>query len=291
MIDWSRTVHGIGDLHAGALSPARAGKVIQDVIALARPPGRPPALHLQIGDVTDNGTAAQDRHAKDWLGRLPGQNRYTILGNHDIWRDARTPAQWARAYGYPSQNFVIDDLSFVRILAVGPDRMPRGDVVLSQATLDWLDQELGRAPGDCWIACHWPLYGTVLGDRRKYYTSEMPTFHAKPREPIRRILAGHPNAKAWLSGHTHSPLSARGLVARFRLPGGRWILAVNFSALVGVGKTREPTHPLRTLYLTHHPGHIEVRYRDHRRPGDDRAPYWGAVGGPGYLVAGVPPDS
>jgi 3',5'-cyclic AMP phosphodiesterase CpdA len=55
------------------------------VTALSRPPATPPALHLQIGDVTDNGTATQDRHAKDWLGRLPGPNRYTILGNHDIW--------------------------------------------------------------------------------------------------------------------------------------------------------------------------------------------------------------
>jgi hypothetical protein len=39
---------------------------------------------------------------------------------------------------------------------------------------------------------------------------------------------------------------------------------VNLSALVAVGKTREPSDPLCSLYLTHAPGKIDIRFRDHR---------------------------
>ena len=78
------------------------------------------------------------------------------------------------------------------------------------------------------------------------------------------MLARHRNAKAWLSGHTHSPLQVPGLVTRAALPGGRSILAVNLSALVAVGKTRELGDPLCSLYLTRLPGKIEIRFRDHQ---------------------------
>ena len=89
-------------------------------------------------------------------------------------------------------------------------------------------------------------------------------FHAKPDGQIRALLARHPNAKAWLSGHTHSPLGAPGLITRARFPGGRSIVSINLSAIVGVGKKREPEDPICSLYLTHHPGTIEIRFRDHR---------------------------
>jgi hypothetical protein len=101
----------------------------------------------------------------------------------------------------------------------------------------------------------------------------MSSFHAKPDRELRVLLARHRNAKAWLSGHTHSPLSAPGFVTRARLARRRTILAVNLSALIGVGKTREPGDPLRSVYLTHRPDSIEVRFRDHRSGA------WVAVGG------------
>jgi len=258
-IDWARTVQGVGDLHAGAIAPARLERVMEDVTTLPKP-----ALHLQSGDSTEHGTPAQDEIAKDWLGRLPGPHR-TILGNHDILQNNRTAREWARAYGRPSKNFTAD-LSFVRIVVVGPDRNFPGERagLLSPATLGWLERQLARVERDCWIACHWPLSGTVLGNPKKLFTSEMSAFHAKPDRELRALLARHRNAKAWLSGHTHSPLSAPGFVTWARLARGRTILAVNLAALVGVGRTREPAGSLRSVYLTHHPRLIEVRFRDHR---------------------------
>ena len=184
-----------------------------------------PALHLQIGDATERGTAAQDELALRFLERLPGPWA-TALGNHDILRNARTPARWARVYGQPSQNFTVD-LDFVRVVVIGPNRSEPGRRAghLSSATLAFLERELSDAGTDCWIACHWPLFRTVMGDPRLHFTSAMAAFHAKPDERIRDLLRGHPNAKLWLSGHTHSPLSAPGLIKRARLGPKRSIVA------------------------------------------------------------------
>ena len=261
MADWSRTVHGVGDVHAGAVKRPRVAALLEDAEKLPTP-----AAHVQIGDVTERGRAEEDVLARRWLGRLPGP-AYTILGNHDVMGNKRSVAAWAKAYGYKSQNYVID-LPFVRIIVVGPDRdhAKERSGMLSPATLAWLELRLRRAPErrDCWIACHWPLYKTVMGDSAKLYTSAMQTFHAKPDGQIRELLARHPNAKTWISGHTHSPLLAPGLVTRAKLPRGRSIVAINLSAIVGVGKTRDPEDPICSLYLTHLPGRMELRFRDHR---------------------------
>jgi 3',5'-cyclic AMP phosphodiesterase CpdA len=258
-IDWKRTVHCIGDLHAGAISGARLEAVGRDIGRLAAP-----ALHLQVGDATESGTAAEDELALHFLERLPAP-WVTALGNHDILRNARSAADWAKAYGSRSQNFSID-LGFVRVIVVGPNRTDPGRRAgrLSTATLSFLERELEEADGDCWIACHWPLFRTVMGDPRLHFTSEMEAFHAKPDDAIRAVLLRHPNAKAWISGHTHSPLSAPGLIKRTRLARRRSIAAINASALVGIGKRRNPRAPLCSLYLTHRAGRIEIRCRDHR---------------------------
>jgi len=259
-MDWSRTIHGIGDLHAGGIRRARVQRMLDDVHGLPAP-----RLHLQIGDATEHGLPAEDEMAIRWLNRLPAEHQ-TILGNHDILHNRRTAAQWAKAYGHKSQNFTID-LPFVRIIAVGPDRERpgAGSGVLSERTLDFLDKALSGTGKDCWVACHWPLYRTVLGDPARYFTSAMQTFHAKPRAEINAVLARHRNAKAWLSGHTHSPITVRGFVTRARVARERTIASVNFSALVGTGKVRQPRDPIVSVYLNHRPGRIEVRFRSHRR--------------------------
>jgi 3',5'-cyclic AMP phosphodiesterase CpdA len=249
----------LGDLHAGAITDVRKDMVSRDVEGLSAP-----ALHIQIGDATERGTAAQDRLALGFLDRLPGP-WVTALGNHDILRNERRPADWARVYGQRSQNFTVD-LGFVRLVVIGPNRSEPGRRAghLAAATLSFLERELSDARTDCWIACHWPLLRTVMGDPRLHFTSAMDAFHAKPDEDIRELLRGKPNAKLWLSGHTHSPLSAPGLIKRVRLGPRRSIFAINSSALVGTGRRRDPRAPLSSLYLTHRPGRIEIRARDHR---------------------------
>lgn len=223
-----------------------------------------PALHLQLGDMTESGTEAQDRLALAFLGALPGPWA-TALGNHDILRNARTASAWARAYGQSGSNFSVD-LDFARVILIAPDRSEPGGAAgrLSPATLDFLDDQLAQGPADCWVACHWPLFRTVMGDPRLHYTSAMEAFHAKPDRTIRALLGRHANARLWLSGHTHSPLSAPGLIKRVRLAHHRTLMTINASALIGIGKRRDPRAPLCSLYLTRLRNRIEVRCRDHR---------------------------
>ena len=257
--DWERTVHCLGDLHAGAITRVRLDAVSRDIEPLG-----PPALHLQVGDATEGGKEHEDKLARGFLDALPAQ-WVTALGNHDILHNDRTVADWGRAYEQDSQNFAVE-LDFVRVIVIGPNRNEPGRRAgrLSSATLSYLERELAGTEKDCWVACHWPLLRTVMGDPRLHFTSAMEAFHAKPDADIRELLAAHRNAKVWLSGHTHSPLSAPGLIKRTRVAPKRSIVAVNASALVGIGKRRDPRAPLCSLYLTHRPDRLEVRCRDHR---------------------------
>jgi hypothetical protein len=259
---WDHTVHCIGDLHAGAITDVRLGAASRDLARLGTP-----ALRLQVGDSTERGTEAEDEIAHRFLDGLQGRWA-AVLGNHDIFGNRRSANDWARAYRQASHNFSID-LEFVRVIAIGPDRSEPGPRSgrLSDTTLDFLDGELADGPEHCWIACHWPLSRTVMGDPRLHFTSAMAAFQAKPDADIRELLAGRPNARLWLSGHTHSPLSAPGLIKRARLPHGRSIWTVNASALVGVGKRRDPRAPLCSLFLTRGRDRIEVHCRDHRAGG------------------------
>jgi Acetamidase/Formamidase family len=65
MPDWSRTVHGLGDMHDGGIRRARVATVLEDVARLPRP-----ALHLHIGDATEHrnrgrGSRPPPRPARD----------------------------------------------------------------------------------------------------------------------------------------------------------------------------------------------------------------------------------
>lgn len=196
--DWTKTVHFIGDTHVGAVSAGRLASLSTDINNLSAP-----VAHVQVGDTTDTATAGQDTDALAFLNGLPA-TWYSICGGHDVWGDARTPAQWATAYGMAGQSYVVD-LTFCQLICIGVDNAT--SYTLSVATLAWLDAALTAAGATpCIIVNHHPLYNTVqTPDAAKYYASLANTWYQKDNAAVRQIVANHDNAVAWVAGHTHSP--------------------------------------------------------------------------------------
>lgn len=274
--DPARTLHLIGDIHVGLINQTRRDTVLGDVVTLFTP-----YRHMQIGDQTDNGTAAQDTIARAWLDRLPAA-WYATLGNHDIDNNVRTPAQWAVAYGMPGQNYTVD-LGFVQLIVVAPDSLTTVGVKeteLSAATVTYLDTQLAAASKDCWICCHAPLKNTALSSASAYGSDES-FFYSYVDADIRAVLAARSRAKAWISGHTHSPITASGFV-KLETVGGRTIACINCSSIYYTDRNDHSVGSMATLYLTSVAGGIEIRARDHGLA------QWVAIGGAFVTTVATP---
>lgn len=263
----ANTLHLIGDLHAGAISQSRRDSALADLLTVPAP-----AAYVQVGDLTEGALEAQDAIARAWLDSLPAP-WFAAVGNHDLLA-VRSGDAAAAAWGRTRNQSV--DLGFAQLIILGPAAMPGGDnttIVLEQATLDFLDDELmANAAKPCLIVCHAPLYNTV-GQNGEFQSSLAPWFvvaqdianatNGVRDQPIRDILAAHDNAKAWISGHTHNPITSPKLVMGVRC-GTHTIAAINASALYYTGTTVESADPLNSLLMTLLDDRIEVRFRDHK---------------------------
>lgn len=261
-IDWSRTIHLIGDTHVGLTSEKRLEAVMADTLALAEAGGRP-ILHLQLGDTTDHGTVEQTERAIAWLDRLPGPWQ-TVMGNHEY--ASMGEPQWAEAYGKGRSNRVVE-LGPMTVVIVGPVHEEPGffhvDFV-SEETLVWLDQTLSGIDGDVVVACHCPLAQTHLGDDAIHFTSRDKFFSLPRTDALLEMMAGHEGVRAWVSGHTHSPSHVEGFVAPVPLGAGeRTLAAVNASAVAYVGRDQDQAGALETVFLTVTDDAVVVRVRDH----------------------------
>ncbi|MCF0254348.1 MAG: metallophosphoesterase, partial [Duodenibacillus sp.] len=79
------------------------------------------------------------------------------------------------------------------------DSFPAG---LSEASLAWLDAELGRHAGEpAIIFFHAPLMGTLRAYKKDINT---PRTTAQPEAALAAVLKNHPRARFWVSGHTHT---------------------------------------------------------------------------------------
>lgn len=259
----------IGDVHAGDITATRLATVATDMGAMQYVP----AARVQIGDATHLGTTTQDTTFKSWWHGLPTPApRYLVCGNHDIYPVAyggsgRSVASWCSAYGLASQNYVVD-LTFVRLIIVGMSSHPTPGVGTQEFELDstartFIDSALTAAGSqDCWIMCHAPLYGTVGGNIATDWISTEEDLFAYPDSDIRTVLAAHSNAKAWISGHTHSRLDAPDLL-KVETVGSHDMAMINVSAIYATGRTVDAGDGIATAFITKVTGGIEVRFRDH----------------------------
>lgn len=248
-------LHLIGDLHYGAVSASRPQQILDDL------PLRP-AAHLQVGDLTDDGTAEQDTDALAFLNSLPAP-WYAACGDHDTLLDARTTAQWAAAYGMAGQNWTID-LSFCRVISLAADTSA-SKPTLTATTISYLDTQLAGTTRPCLILCHYPLYNTVrTADPTTYYDSVQNFFYAQEPAALWTVLSTQSNAVAWISGHTHSPASEGDLVKQVRV-GTRSMAAINCSSPYYTDKVlgEAAGDPVVSLYLTLYQQRAVVQVRNH----------------------------
>jgi hypothetical protein len=193
-----------------------------------------------------------------------------IIGNHDLLTNIgiawRTAADWAASYGYGASQNYTRNLGFAKLIMLGTDTYtgaaPGG--TLSATTQTFLDTELGNTSLDCLMFCHAPLDNTVISDLSQTSASSTdPLWQTHPSDAIRTILAAHSNARAWVSGHTHSPIGARQLIKTEQLGGKRFLhLNVMSPWYTGV-LPADVSDPIITVYLTVLSGRIEIRFRDH----------------------------
>lgn len=261
----SKTVNVIGDIHYGAVDTRRPARVLADLTD-----GNLPdlAARVQIGDFTDDNTSGQDALALAYIAQLnalDGPDVDLIAGNHDLY-SSRTRAQWATAYGITALR--TRDLSFARLIFLSPQD---NTLRLVADDLAWLDDQLTGTALDCWVFYHAPLYQTVQGPitgPNGVWSSAEDGFHvlgptdALHGSEITDILAAHSNAKAWISGHTHSPIDAPGFVTEKTL-GGKTVACVNTSAIFYTGRSVDIYDPIRSIFLTSTDDGIDVRVRDH----------------------------
>lgn len=255
----------MGDIHAGAINATatRRDKAGADLLSVMMPSV---VAHVQTGDFTESGTGAHDTIALDWMAGISDAPWYNVVGNHDIWGNIRSADAAAAAFGMPGKNYTAD-LGFAKLIVVGPDNLNGADnttITLSAATLSWLNAELvaaGSTP--CLIACHAPLFETVgVGQGAAEYRSDENGFYVQPKTTIATLLADNPNAKAWLAGHTHSPINSPGFVTPVTV-GGHVIASINSSSIYFQGRTIETHEPMHSVFVTYLGPTIEVRYRNH----------------------------
>lgn len=264
------TVHAIGDPHFSAITPTRSAGALAGILAPYFPKELP---HVVMGDLTENGATAEDTAALAWLDNLDGP-WYAAVGNHDMWTP-RTGDAAAAAWGRTKNQDI--DLGGARLIILSPDASAPNNtsIVLSQATLDYLDARLTAAGSTpCLICCHAPLFGTVgVGQAGEYSSAGGGFFvvavdianetNGVRDQPIRDILALHENAVAWISGHSHNPITTPALVTSV-VCGTHSVACINASALYYTGTSPETTDPLNSLLISLFSERVEVRYLDHK---------------------------
>lgn len=275
-------IHCIGDPHVPVLPTVRQTKFLRDVANGLLPT---PAVRVILGDLSnENGSnvnaSADDTTAVAFANSIsPAVSWYTLIGNHDIWRNNRTAAAAAAAYGQASLDQVVD-LPNVRLILVNPDTMvlypsDQNTIGLTSAKLTWLAAQLAGTTKDCIVFCHAPLKNTVTdasADASTIFDSNTQGFFVVgPNQTddteIRTVLGAASNAVAWVSGHTHEdPFRTTTTMWKTTTCGSRTVAAINVPVLYYITPAVDASDTIYSMYLVHKgPGTktVEVHLRNH----------------------------
>jgi calcineurin-like phosphoesterase family protein len=216
-----------GDLHFRAhelwlpLHTPRMTCMFEDLHTLWQEEGIP-AFCVSPGDIVDSGAPANyalaRRELAAQLGTIPF---YPGIGNHEYHPEDRDDtlhtaeefsAVWGKPIRYAWTAGRADEVICVMLEQPNPYlpgmRSEYRHVLFPQEALDFLDNTLSEHSHRLAIIfAHCPLRDTVL-DRDPALNldddSQDPFFFIDNSPEVRAILAKHPNAALYISGHTHS---------------------------------------------------------------------------------------
>lgn len=214
----------LGDLHYRArdewhaIHSRRLAPMFQDLRSLWMDEGTP-AFCVSPGDIVDTGAPENYKLAKmDLAAQLGMVPFYPGIGNHEYHAERRedtnhTAAEFSACWGKPVRYaWKAGDATCIMLDQPNPYELdPRREnpqVIFSQELLAFLDTILAAYPEHpAIIFAHCPLSDTVLDrdpERNLDDDSQDPFFHIANSQDVRDILAKHPNAGLYISGHTHS---------------------------------------------------------------------------------------
>lgn len=248
-----------GDLHYRtrdqwhAIHSRRVAPMFQDLRQLWLEDGNP-AFCVSPGDIVDTGAPENYRLAKlDLKAQLGNIPFYAGIGNHEYHAESRadtihTAAEFSAAWGKPLRYaWMVGNV--VCIMLDQPDpyvpdpRRENTRVIFSSETLAFLDSTLAEYSDlQAVIFAHCPLRDTVLDrdpERNLDDDSQDAFFYVENSQAVRAILAEHPNAGLYFSGHTHSGWGSPNLVLTETL-GNHPVTHVNLMSPWYTGKSKGP---------------------------------------------------
>jgi 3',5'-cyclic AMP phosphodiesterase CpdA len=264
----------IGDMHFRAreqwqaIHTPRMNTMFEDLHTLWQE--KRPAFCVSPGDIVDKGNAASYELAKRVLSeQLMSVPFYPGIGNHEFQAELQADtgkedtlhtgkefiAVWNRPVRYAWMAGMHNEIVCIMLDQPNPflpgSRVEDPHVIFSQDTLSFLDTTLTEHAGQRAILfAHSPLHNTVLDrDPARNFDADSldPFFYVENSGAVRTILARHPNATLYISGHTHSGWGSPQLVFP-EIVGGHSITHINVMSpwytgrRAGVRMNPERTH-------------------------------------------------
>jgi 3',5'-cyclic AMP phosphodiesterase CpdA len=177
-----------------------------------------PAFCVSPGDLVEMGDPENYQLARQQLTlNLNPVPFYPGVGNHELFASSQESEtelldSFATFWEQPPRYYWVEG----EVLCVMLDVVGYGEPMLTRESLAFLETALAKHPRHiALIFAHCPLYGTVLDRdpaRDLDYNSLEPFFYLKNSAEVRAVVARHPNACLYISGHTHSGWQAPNLV-------------------------------------------------------------------------------
>ena len=220
----------LGDMHLPGNNLAIKEQVLQTINAWSDV-----ETVVAVGDLCEKeGSFEEYRLLKSFFAKL-AKPLLPVVGNHDfiysfmekgsksVRGDAENRAEKLRrfrdTFGLSSEYYskTVGDYALIFLSADSPDHLAG----ISPTQMAWFRQELERhRQRPTIIFFHAPLDGTLDSYNRNVNT---PNFVAQPEATIRALLADHPQAFMWVSGHTHTPPTRPSYASPINLYDGRVI--------------------------------------------------------------------